>query len=226
MQNDGTASFRDRAPDGRPAGIAIAICAMVAIVAISHHPTVSTRAPAEALTQMVQLAPMDRIVHGTLIAIMGVLLFSFAVYSLRRGLHRATSVGAFIAYATGIAAVIGAALIDGFLTPAIAERYAGASADAVKSAIPLLVYGALTIQVLSKFGFVAMSIGVAFWSADLISAPGVLRMTGIVGFVSGIVAVGLLAFAGHLNPHSLGAIVIVQAVWYLAVAVLLVRRLV
>ena len=69
-----------------------------------------------------------------------------------------------------------------------------------------------------------MSIGVAFWSADLFMTPGVLRATGAIGLVSGVVAVGLLAFAGHLNPHSLGAIVIVQAIWYVAVAVLLVRR--
>ena len=226
MQLDQTGSFDDRAPDGRAAGIAIAICAMVTIFAISHHPTVSTRAPAEALTQMVQLATTDRIVHGSLIAIMGILLFCFAVFTLRRGLHRATSVAAIIAYAAGIAAVIGAALIDGFLTPAIAERYAGTPPDVLKTVIPFLLVGALAIQILSKFGFVAMSIGVAFWSADLFMTPGVLRVTGAIGFVSGIVAVGLLAFAGHLNPHSLGAIVIVQAVWYLAVAVLLVRRLV
>ena len=132
MQHEQTASSNDGAPDGAAAGIAIAICAMVTIFAIAHHPTVGTRAPAEALTQMVQLATVDRIVHGTLIAIMGVLLFSFAVFSLRRGLHRATSIAAFIAYAAGITAVIGAALIDGFLTPAIAERYAGAASDAVK----------------------------------------------------------------------------------------------
>ena len=173
---------------------------------------------------MVKLAGVDRLVHGTLIAIMGVLLYGFAIFSVRRGMHRQTSVAALIAYAAGIAAVIGAALIDGFLTPALAERYAGASPDAVKAVVPLLVAAGLMIQILTKFGFVAMSIAVAFWSADLVATPGVVRATGIIGFLSGIVAIGVLVFAGHLNPHSLNAIAIVQAIWYLAVAVLLVRR--
>jgi len=224
VQHERRASFNDGAPDGRAAGVAIAFCALVTIVAISHHPTVSARAPAEALTQMVNVAGTDRIVHGTLIAIMAILLYSFAIFSLRRGLHRQTSVAALIAYAAGIAAVIGAALIDGFLTPAIAERYAGAAPDAIKAAVPALVAGALMIQILTKFGFVAMSVAVAFWSADLVATPGVLRATGIMGFASGIVAIGVLAFAGRLDPHSLSAIVIVQAIWYVAVAVLLVRR--
>src|ERR1700737_4033499 len=137
------------------AGIAIASCALVTIFAIAHHPTVTARAPAEALTQVVQVATTDRVVHGTLIAIMGVLLYGLTIFSLRRGLHRQTTVAALIAYSAGIAAVIGAALIDGFLTPAIAERYAGAPPDAIKAAIPLLVLGASAIQILSKFGFVA-----------------------------------------------------------------------
>jgi hypothetical protein len=218
------ASLNGAVPDGRAAGIAIAVCATLTIFAIAHHPTVSARAPAEAMAQMVQVATTDRVVHGALIAIMGVLLFGFTIFSLRRGLHRQTTVAALIAFTAGIAAVIGAALIDGFLTPAIAERYAGAPPDAIKAAVPLLVFGALTIQILSKFGFVAMSIGVAFWSADLIATPGVVRATGVIGFVSGIVAIGVLTFAGQLDPQSLSAIVIVQAVWYLAVAVLLVRR--
>jgi hypothetical protein len=223
VQHERPASFNDGAPSGLAAGIAIACCAVVTIFAVAHHPTVSARAPAEAMAAMVRVATPDRIVHGVLIAIMAVLLFGFSVFSLRRGLHRATSIAGLIAYAAGVIALTGAGLIDGFLVPAIAERYARASPEAIKTTIPLLLVGALTIQILSKFGIVAMSTAVAFWSADLVATPGVLRATGVIGFVSGIVAVVFLVFAGNLNPHSLGAIVTAQAVWYLAVAVLLVR---
>jgi hypothetical protein len=226
VQHERPASFNDGAPGGRAAGIAIAVCAIVTIFAVAHHPTVSARGPAEAMAQMVQLATPDRIVHGALIAMMAVLLFAFTIFSLRRGLHRETSVAALIAYTIGTAALIGAALFDGFLVPAIAERYAGASPGAVKAAGQFLVAGALMIQILSKLGFVAMSTAVALWSADLIATPGPLRATGVIGLVSGIAAVGISAWAGSLNPHSLSAIVIVQAIWYLAVAVLLVRRIV
>ena len=226
MQHERPASFTGAVPGGTAAGIAIASCALATIFVIAHHPTVSAHAPADAMEAMVRVATADRIVHGVLIAIMAVLLFGFTIFALRRGLHRWTSIAGLIAFAGGIAALVGAALVDGFLTPAIAERYAGAPPDAVKTAIQLLLVGALAIQILSKLGIVAMSAGVVLWSVDLLASPGILRTAGVIGVASGIVTVAVLAFAGHLNPHSLGAVVTIQAVWYLAVAVLLLRRLV
>ena len=223
MQHERPASFNDGAPSGTAAGFAIAFCALATIVAISHHPTVSARAPAEAIAAMVRVATADRIVHGSLIAILAVLLYSFTVFSLRRGLHRETSVAGLVAYTIGIVALIGAGLIDGFLFPAIAERYAGAPAEAAKAAVPVLVAGASMVQILSKFGFAAMSAGVAFWSANLLATSGVVRAAGVIGVVSALAAAGVLVFAGQLNPHSVGAIAVVQALWYLAVAVLLIR---
>jgi hypothetical protein len=223
VQHERPASFNDGAPGGTAAGIAIAVCALATIVAVAHHPTVSARAPAQAMSAMLRIATADRVVHGVLIAVLAALLYGFTVFSLRRGLHRDTSVAGLVAYAIGIVALIGAGLIDGFLFPALAERYAGAPADAAQAAVPVLVAGAAMVQILSKLGLVAMSAGVALWSADLVTTPGVLRTTGALGFVFGLGTIGVVAFAGHLNPHSLSAIVVVQAVWYVAVAALLVR---
>lgn len=223
MQHQRPASFDDGAPSGTAAGIAIALCALATIFAVAHHPTVSARAPTEVMTGMLRVAAADRIVHGTLIAIMAVLLYGFVVFSLRRGLDRETTVAGLVAFAIGVASLIGAAVIDGFLFPALAEHYAGASADAVKATVPVLAAGSSMVQILSKLGFSAMSTGVAFWSAGLLATRGVVRATGVIGLVSALGAAGLLMFAGRLNPHSLGAIVLVQAVWYVAVAVLLIR---
>lgn len=222
MQQERPASFTG-APSGTAAGFAIAACAVLTVVAIAHHPTTSAREPAEAITQIVHLATLDRIVHGVLIALMGVLVFAFAVFSLRRGLHRQTVLAALIAYAAGIGAIVGAGLVDGFLVSALAERYAGAGPDAVRLATTFFVFCALVIQILTKFGMIALSTGVVLWSADLVRTPGALRITGIVGIASGAAVVVVLAFAGRLNPHNLVAVVLLQAVWYVAVAVLLVR---
>jgi hypothetical protein len=211
-------------PNGRAAGIAIAVCATLTVIAISHHPVVTTHEPAEAIAQMVQMGTADRVVHGVVIALIAALLFGFSVFSLRRGLHRQLVVAALIAYAMGVGVMIGAALIDGFLIPAIATRYAGAQPDAIKFAAQFLALCAMTIQIFAKFGVIALSSAVVLWSADLARTPGVLRITGLIGFASGLVAVGVLVFAGRLDPHNLGAIVLVQAVWYIAVATLLVRE--
>jgi hypothetical protein len=223
VQHERPASFSSAVPNGTAAGIAIAVSAIATIFAIAHHPTVTTRAPAEAIAQMVRLATMDRIVHGVVIVLLGALLFGFSVFSLRRGLHRQLVVAALLAYAAGSGVMIGAALIDGFLIPQIAARYAGARPDVITFAAQILSVCAMTIQILAQFGVLALSSAVVLWSADLVQTPGALRVTGIIGVASGAAAVVVLAFAGWLNPHNLIAIVLLQAIWYVAIAVLLIR---
>jgi hypothetical protein len=216
-------SLADR-PDGKVAAVVIAACAIVAILAVAQHPVVATHAPAQAIPELVRLGPMDRIVHGILIAVMAALLFGFSIFALRRGLGQQATVGGLIAYAVGVGAVIGAALIDGFVIPDIAARYVRVSPDDIKAAVPLLLFCAIAIQNLTKLGFIAMSAGIFVWSASLIHSPGTLRATGILGLVAALLPLAIVGYARYLNPHLVGAVVIVQAVWYLAVAGLLVTR--
>lgn len=211
-------------PDGRLAAAVIAACAIVAILAVAQHPVVATHAPAQAIPELVQLGPTDRMVHGILIAVMAALLFGFSVFSLRRGFARQSTVVGLIAYAAGVGAMIGAALIDGFVTPDIAARYVRVSPEDITAAMPLLLFSAVAIQNLTKLGFVAMSTGIFGWSASLLRSPGTLRASGILGMAAALLSLGIVAYTHYLNPHILGAIVIVQALWYLAVAGLLVTR--
>ncbi len=171
-----------------------------------------------------QFAATDRIVHGAVIALMGTMLFGLSVFSLRRGLHRQAVVAALLAYAAGVSSMIGAALIDGFLVPAIAVHYAGAPPDAIRFVRDALTILAMAIQILTGFGVIAVSTAVVLWSADLVRTPGPLRAVGVIGIASAVTAVALLVFTGRLNPHNLGAIVLVEAIWYIAIAVLLVRE--
>jgi hypothetical protein len=215
---------RTARPDGKIAAIVIAVSALVAILAVAQHPTVAIHAPAQAIPELVRLAPLDRLVHGILIAVMLALLFAFSIFSLRRGLDRQTTVGGFVAYAFGCLAVIGAAIIDGFVTPDIASRYVRVNPDDIKSAVPLLLFCAIAIQNLTKLGFIAMSTGICVWSAGLVRSPGALRVTAIVGFAAAFLPLLILAYVPYLNPHSVGAVVILQGAWYLAIAALLLTR--
>ena len=64
------------------------------------------------------------------------------------------------------------------------------------------------------------SVAVMMWSGALAMRPGTMRAIGIAGLVAGAAPVAALA-AGHLpmSIHGFGAFVLVQAAWYLAVAV-------
>jgi hypothetical protein len=208
-------------PPGARAGIIIAVCAVLTLVAISFHPVVQARAPADVLAGVVALSAADRVVHGTLIALMGALLFSFWVFALRRGIQHETVLAGLIAYAVGVLALLGAALVDGFIIPDVAARYAGAPPDAVKSAVPMLVLCGAVIQDLSKLGMVALSLGIALWGSDLLRRG--MQAPGVLGIAAGLADVALVALGGHLNPHSLLLIVGAQAAWYAVVAALLIR---
>lgn len=212
-------------PSGASAGIIIAACAGLAIVAIAHHPVVAAPTPAETLAGVVALGPADRIVHGSLIFIMSAMTYGLSVFALRQGLHQATSLAGILAYGAGAGALIGAALIDGFLLPDLASLYAGTSAENVNAARHLLTLCALAIQILSKFGLVAVSIAIIAWSIGLIRMAGAPRAVGVIGVASGVLpAMFLLGGPVHLNPQSLMILFTVQAIWYFAVATLLIRR--
>ncbi len=211
-------------PRGKVAGIAIALSAALTIAAVARHPSIApAHGPAAVFAQLIALSVVDEVVHGVLIVMVGALLFGLTVFSMRRGLHREHVLAGLIAYALASCATIGAALIDGFLVPALAARYAAATPASAGIALDILAACAATIQVLTKFGIGATALAVTLWSAGLVRSAGALRTTGIVGFASEALSIAVLVFVGHLNPHSLGAIVIVQSIWYCAIGALLIR---
>ncbi len=212
-------------PDGAPAGIAIAIASLATLVSVAHHPTTSrTPTPAQAIPAIVALSGADRMVHATVIGTMLALVFGFAVYALRRGLHRSAVIAGLIAFTFGIATTVGAALIDGFLIPEIASRYVDGTAEVMTRGAALLQTCALAIQVATKAGFVGMSLGIVLWSADLVFDKGFLRIAGIVGVLAGIAPVVLTLSGGYLNPHSLTIVIAIQTLWYLTIATAILLR--
>jgi hypothetical protein len=211
-------------PDGRIAGVAILASAAVGLVAIAHHPTVGTaRGAADVFGQIAALSAIDEVVHGVLIVLSGALLFGFAVFAQRRGLHRGSVLLGLIGYAVASGGIIGAALIDGFLVPALGSRYAGAPAQSMGTGLHLLGMAGTAIQILTKFAFVATAVAVLSWSAGLLRARGAVRATGFAGIVAAVVSVVTMVWAGQLNPHNLVVIVGVQSVWNVAIGVLLIR---
>jgi hypothetical protein len=211
-------------PRGTIAGVIIVACGALAVFAMAHHPSVEARTPAEAIREIGRIGAVNQVVHGAMIAIITALLFGFAIFSMRRGLAKEAVLGGFVAQAIGTAAMIVAAMTSGFLIPGIAVRYAAASPAGLQFAAQVIAICAEIIQLFGKLGVIGMTLAVVLWSVDLVRVPGPVRMTGILGFAAGALAVAMLLFAGHLTPQTLGIIVLGQAVWYCAVGVLLIRR--
>ena len=208
----------DRAP-----GVVLAACAVVMIVAISHHPTVGRAPRGDVLAKIVQLTALDQAVHAVVIAVAGGLLFAMVHYALRRGVRSNLVLGALVAYCIGTLTLIGAALIDGFLVPGLAARAVHAVPGVVDATFVVLGACALAIQVCTKLGLVATSVAVLLWSVDLLSAPPRAPAVAVIGVVTALVAPAIAFATAYVNPQILGAIVILQAAWYVSVAALLLR---
>jgi len=201
----------------RFAGFVLAVCSLMTIVAISHHPVVRARRGAEVIEGIVAVGAADRMVHGTLFVIVLAIVFALSVYTLQRS-RLSVCITAWVAFCCGSGALVAAALIDGFFVPGFAQRYIGAAPDALTAALTVLNASAVAIQVLTAFGLIAMNAGTLLWSVDLLLDRGVSRVLGLVASVSAIAVIGLIIFGGTLNPHSLTIIVSVQALSYLALA--------
>ncbi len=178
---------------------------------------------ADVLAQLLALRTADQTVHGILIAAVIGLVFGFTVFALRRGLGSTAALAGLVAYALGSVPVIGAAMIDGFVVPALAARYANGSESAVTGAMQLITLCAIAIQVCTKVWLVATSAAVVIWSMDLVRAAGVKRAIGILGFVAGVLVVVVTAITGNVSAHTLGIVVLLQTLWNVAIGVLMMR---
>jgi hypothetical protein len=206
------------------AGIVIAVSAVLMIAALARHPTVAHRQPAAAIADIVRLSATDQIVHGIVIAAMSALLFALSVFSIRRDLRDQTVLGALVAFSIGTVAMIGAAIVDGFVVPIMAAAYAGAPPSALPGAVAVLRFCGAVIQAATMLGIATISVAILLWSIGLLRSAGELRPIGIVGGLVAALPAVVLGFGGStLNPHLLGAIAIGQAVWYLGIGLLLVR---
>jgi hypothetical protein len=89
----------------------------------------------------------------------------------------------------------------------------------------LLIYCRVLNRSCANAASVAMSAGIGCWSVALLRESGLWRLSGGLGCAVALIpAVGLLSGAMSLNVFGMSAVVVIQGVWYVAVAVLLLRR--
>jgi hypothetical protein len=215
----------DALPSGRSAGVAIALASVLSVAFMAHHPTVHAHKPSEFVAEMTLQAAADRVVHGFLIALMGILLYGFTCLASRLGMNSFCVRAGLIAYVVGIIAVIPAALVDGFIIPDFASRYQSRPAEDLQTMQHILTLCGVAIRVCSRAWVVAVSTAVILWSTAFVHRSGLLRAVGIFGWIAG--ALPLIAlFSGYLpmNVHGVLAFIFCQGTWNLAVARLLIRN--
>jgi hypothetical protein len=200
--------------------------AILSLVVIAHHPTVSGAVGADEMAKIVDISAAARFVHGGLIVIVTAFWVAMLNLSQYLGAARTSVRTGMQLYSMGSFAMILAMLFDGFVVPDFVSAVAPGATNAVATAFIVLKFCSATIQILTKFGFIAAAVGIASYSARLFRGTGFVRLTGATGFL-GVVAtlVPVMLMGVRLSPHTLGLIFGVQALWYLLISIVVIKML-
>jgi hypothetical protein len=217
-------SPRPRAAGATVPGTLLVASSLLAVFVMAHHPSTSSHSRDAALVEMAQKAPLAKIVHGGLIALMAVQAFALLELSTHLGWHRPAVRAAVLAYVAGSLAMVGAALISGFLLPNLALRFEGAIGDAAEPLRYVVGASSLANRSLATFGALAMATGIVLWSSVLARRTLVAKIVAALGFLVGIVpGVALLLGVLRLEVPGMTLVVVAQATWNVAVGFCLAR---
>ena len=205
----------------RTAGIVLIAASLLSILLMAHHPTAGTHDHAALAADLAGSANLSRFVHGGLIALIAAQIFAFTIFVTRIDSGRSAARAGLVAYAIGAGAMIGAALISGFVVSDLAERYAdGTDADLF---VQLARFAMTGNQALAKLGVVAMSAAIVLWAIAFMH-----RRRGhwlaIVGLLAGVLPAAALALGFiRLNVTGMMLVVVAETAWNLAAGVYLIR---
>jgi hypothetical protein len=205
------------------AGSILISTALASVIAAAHHPVIKARERNDLFAQIRETALADRFVHGALIVCTLALLFALFRFVQRLGTRRATVLLGLISYVFGAAAMINAALIDGFLAPEIGSSFLQASSNTADQGLALLRVCSIAIQIFTKTGVIGISIAILLWSAALIRFGRGSLLAALLGIAAVLSEVYIFMRAGPIiMAHTIVPITAAMAIWYFMIGLLLV----
>jgi len=208
----------------RSPGVAIAAATIVSTVFVALDHGGGGRNALEILQGIARLQVLKEVVHGVAIASVCAYAFGYAALARRLGLARPLVLAGLTVYLFGCAAMIGATILDGFVTPHIAMDAITGSPDRIDFAYLLIHSIGIVLNDLAKLGWVLQAVGTLAWSLALMRDGGFNRAIGWVGLLSSGLVVALIAgSAVNMTMTSLLSVLLAQLTWNLAAALLLMR---
>jgi hypothetical protein len=208
----------------RAAGIAIAAATIISTIFVAMDRSGGGTNPLEILQGIAGLLVLKEVVHGVAIASVCGYAFGYSTLARRLGLHRPLVLAGLSAYLLGCVAMIGATILDGFVTPHIAVAAITGSPEVVQFAYRLIYFIGTVLNDLAKLGWVLQAAGTLAWSVALLHKSGFNRAIGVIGFVSSGLVVALIAASDtNMTMTSLLSVLFAQLIWNLAAAALLMR---
>ena len=196
-------------PDFRKAyGRVLLIAAMGTVFFMAHHPTSAT-----------ELSGIPGMVHGMMLIMLLALATGFVHFSVALGLQHPLVLSGLVCYLAAGAGNGLAALVNGFVVPALAAR----SEDVITHDI--FDFAWVLNQSLAKLAVIGSGAAYLLWSLQLLRTENRRPWLGGLGLVAGIVpAVALLSGRFTMDVPTAFAIYSTQVVWAACVGVAMVRQ--
>jgi hypothetical protein len=183
-------------PSARLVGCLMIGAALLAVLAMAHHPDASGS------------TALARAVHGGLLVLSLFLLAGFWMVSEKVGLGLVRVKMAMVAYTWGVFSVCIAGTVNGFVVPALMD------AGPIDEGLSRFAWE--LNQSLAYGSAYAVAVASVLWGAALVRRPGVLaRVMGAAGLLTGAIPAALLA-TDVLDMHITGAMVVYTAHWLFA----------
>jgi hypothetical protein len=204
-----------------PYGLALVFGTIGYVATMALHPVGITNVSAEALTRESQITVA---VHALGLLSLPVVVFGLFGLSSRAGWHRPSTQFAFITYCLSVVAVMLAAAADGLIGPALVQKTIGANEALVQSLRTAFEFNYQVNQAFAKVFVVGAAIAIISWSYAVASLGSFERRVAWFGWFVGAASLAGL-FSGHvrMDVHGFGAIVLLQAVWNIALGVSMMR---
>ena len=206
----------------RAAGFAILAGLLLSLAFMAGHPIPRSHSRTEFVAEVTHLALSNSVVHGSLIACVGVLVAGYSGLAYRLGLASLVVRAGLVAYAIGAAGWVAAGLLNGFILPAFVTQYAGRPPGDLDAMRHIQSVGREANQASSRMAVLAVSVAVACWSLAL-GRRGFLA-TAVVGSIAAVLPASAV-LTGHLamDVHGMWMFLVCQVVWGGFIASLLIR---
>ncbi|MBW3563617.1 MAG: hypothetical protein KY459_02720 [Acidobacteria bacterium] len=206
--------------DARSGGLAFVTATMLMIITMVFHPTGQDLVDPEGFSAAARIATLAHT-----LALLSLPLWALGGLVLTRALgSRVLPVAAFVVYGFGLIAAMIAGAASGLIGPAVAEAMLD-SAENAGSWQVAFHYNGLVNRAFASIFVVASAGAIVLWSANGIQGRTLPRGMGILGVVAGIVVIAAFV-TGHvgLDVHGFGLIMLVEEIWFVGVAVWMIRR--
>jgi hypothetical protein len=200
--------------DETKGGIALIAGSLAGILTMGLHPT------ARDLFAPDRLAPMALLligVHALAVASLPVLFLGTLALSRRLTSPDRLALTALVVYGFALAAVMVAAVVDGFVVPSLARQIMTAESPANEGWQIALYYNGFLNQSFARVFLVASSTSIVLWSVSILRSRTLARGVAIYGLLVGPAVVIAVVSGLRLDPHGAGLLILGQSLWFIIV---------